>query len=184
MQSSYDPQLPVASTSAAPAASPAQPATVIAAAPARRPGRFLVLRKALRLLLRRWLYAMALLFRWVRPFAGFAAVIVVLLIALAGMAVSLWWPSSGPAQDMRVASLQPASAVVDFLQGQQSYNADLMWQAYSPDYQAAELERGATKAMLQAQADNRAPQRAALCPLRIYRRREDGRWPQHVFLYS
>lgn len=155
MQSSYDPQLPVASTPAASVAPSTQPVIVGAvAAPAKRPGRFLVIRKAMRLLVRRWLYTMTLLFRWMRPFAGFAAVIALLLIAMSWMAVQLWWPSSAPAQDVRVAALEPAPSVKEFLQGQQSYNADLMWQAYSPDYQAAELQRGATKAMLQAQADN------------------------------
>jgi hypothetical protein len=153
MQSSYDPQLPVASTPATSVAPATQSVVGAVAAPAKRPGRFLVFRKAMRLLLRRWLYTMTLLFRWVRPFAGFAAVIVVLLIAMSWMAVQLWWPSSAPAQDVRVASLPPAPSVEDFLLGQQSFNADLMWQAYSPRYQAAALQRGATKDMLQMQAD-------------------------------
>jgi hypothetical protein len=154
MQSSYDPQLPIASTPA-PSVAPATQSVVGAvAAPAKRPGRFLVFRKAMRLLLRRWLYAMTLLFRWVRPFAGFAAVIVVLLIAMSWMAVQLWWPSSAPAQDVRVAALPPSSSIQTYLQGQQSYNADLLWQAYSPALQATELQRGVDKSMMQAQADS------------------------------
>jgi hypothetical protein len=153
MQSSYDPQLPIASTPAASVTPGTQSVVGAVAAPAKRPGRFLVFRKAMRLLLRRWLYAMTLLFRWVRPFAAFAAVILVLLIAMSWMAVQLWWPSSAPAQDVRVAALPPVTSVEDFLLGQQSYNADLMWQAYSTRYQAASMQRGATKDVIQMQAD-------------------------------
>jgi hypothetical protein len=83
---------------------------------------------------------------------------VVVIVALFGvigwMAAALWWPSAGPAKDVRVAPLPPPSAVETFLQGQQNYDAELMWQAYSPDYQNSELQRGATKAALQAQFDS------------------------------
>jgi hypothetical protein len=152
MEGSHEPQLPVVSPPAAQPALPIQP--VSAAPPARRPGRFLMFRRAIRLLFRRWLYAMAIVFRWIRPVAGFAAVIIALLGVIGWMAALLWWPSGGAPKDVRVAPLPPASAVETFLQGQQTYNAELMWQAYSPDYQAAQLQRGATKAVLQAQADS------------------------------
>src|SRR5262245_23139753 len=151
MEGSHDPQLPVVS---APAALPAQPAPNPIAPPTRRPGRFLVLRRLTRLLFRRWLYAMTILFRWMRPAIGYLAVIVALLGVIGWMAVQLWWPAGDAPKDARVAPLPPASSVESFLQGQQTYNAELMWQAYSSDYQAAQLERGATKAVLQAQADS------------------------------
>ena len=151
MEGSHDPQLPVVS---APAALPAQLAPNPIAPPTRRPGRFLVLRRLTRLLFRRWLYAMTVLFRWMRPAIGYIAVIVALLGVIGWMAVQLWWPDGATPKDARVAPLPPTSAIETFLQGQQTYNAELMWQAYSPDYQAAQLERGATKAVLQAQADS------------------------------
>src|SRR5262245_18340854 len=150
MEGSHDPQLPVVS---APAALPAQPAPNPIAPPTRRPGRFLVLRRLTRLLFRRWLYAMTVLFRWMRPAIGYVAVIVALLGVIGWMAVQLWWPDSNTPRDARVAPLPPTRAIESFLQGQQTYNAELMWQPYSPDYQAAQLERGATKAVLPAQAD-------------------------------
>ena len=124
------------------------------APPAKRPGRFLVFRRLIRLLFVRWLYAMTILFRWIRPVAGFVAAIVFLLGVIGWMAIQLWWPTGDGPRDARVAPLPPTSAIESFLQGQQTYNAELMWQAYSTDYQAAQLERGATKAVLQAQADS------------------------------
>jgi hypothetical protein len=149
MEGSPEPQYPVVN---APAALPAQPAA--ATPPAKRPGRFLVVRRLTRLLFRRWLYAMAILFRWMRPAIGYLAIILMLVGVIGWMATQLWWPAGEAPRDARVAALAPASAIESFLQGQQTYNADLMWQAYSTDYQAAQLERGATKAVLQAQADS------------------------------
>jgi hypothetical protein len=149
MEGSPEPQFPVVSV---PAALPAQPVPI--ASPAKRPGRFRVFRRLTRLLFHRWLYAMTILFRWMRPAIGYVAVIVALIGVIGWMAAQLWWPAGEAARDARVAPLPPASAIETFLQGQQTYNADLMWQAYSTDYQAAQLERGATKAVLQAQADS------------------------------
>jgi hypothetical protein len=151
MEGSHDPQAPVVNV---PAVITAQPALAPIAPPAKKPGRFLVFRRLTRLLFRRWLYAMSILFRWLRPAIGYLVVIVALLGVIGWMSAKLWWPGGDSARDVRVAPLPPASSIETFLQGQQTYNADLMWQAYSPDYQAAQLERGATKDVLQAQADS------------------------------
>src|SRR5262245_47935334 len=126
MEGSHDPQLPVVS---APTAQLAPPAAAPAAAPARRPGRFLVFRRAVRLLFRRWLYAMTILFRWMRPVAGFVVAIVALLGVVGWLAAQLWWPSGDAAKDARVAPLVPAAAVEHYILGQQSFNADLMWES-------------------------------------------------------
>jgi hypothetical protein len=107
----------------------------------------------MRLLFRRWLYVMTILFRWMRPIAGFVAIVVVLLGLMTWMAVQLWWPSGEAPQDARVASLQPAPAVVHYIEGQQTFNADLMWEALSPEAQAARLENGVSKDMMQFQAN-------------------------------
>ena len=151
MEGSHESQLPVVST---PAVLPAQPVPNPIAPPAQRSGRFLVFRRLIRLLFRRWLYAMTVLFRLMRPVIGYVAVIVALLGVIGWMAIQLWWPAGDAPRDVRVAALAPTSAIESFLQGQQTYNAELMWQAYSADYQAAQLDRGATKAVLQAQADS------------------------------
>lgn len=41
--------------------------------------------------------------------------------------------SAAPAADARVSSIAPAPAVEDFLRGQQTYDADLMWESFSPE---------------------------------------------------
>ena len=151
MEGSHDPQLPVVSVPSA-LSTQLAPNPIAPATP--RSGRFMVFRRLVRLLFRRWLYAMTVLFRWMRPAIGYVAVIVALLGVVGWMAVQLWWPTGDAPRDARVAALAPTSAIETFLQGQQTYNAELMWQAYSTDYQAAQLERGATKAVLQAQADS------------------------------
>jgi hypothetical protein len=148
MEGTPEPQYPVVN---APAPLPAQPPAITP--PAMRPGRFLVFRRLIRLMFHRWLLAMTILFRWMRPAIGYVAVIVALIGVIGWMAAQLWWPAGEAPRDARVAPLPPTSAIEAFLQGQQTYNAELMWQAYSTDYQAAQLERGATKAVLQAQAD-------------------------------
>jgi hypothetical protein len=158
MDGQHDPQLPVVSAPPPLAAPIIQPAPAPAAPSGRRPGRFLVLRRALRLMFRRWLYAMTLLFRWMRPFAGFVAVIVVLLGVAGWMAAQLWLPAASSGADVRVAPIVPAAAVEHYIQGQQTFNADLMWESLSSEAQAARLENGISKDMMQFQA-NRDRQR-------------------------
>jgi hypothetical protein len=68
------------------------------------------------------------------------------------MSYLLWAPKAAPAAFERADSLPPAPAVETFIKGQQAFNADMMWDAYSTDYQAAQLANGASKATLQAQA--------------------------------
>jgi hypothetical protein len=70
MEGSHETQLPVVDTPTTSLSSSIQSAPAPSASPARRPGRFLVFRRAMRLLFRRWLYVMTLLFRWMRPVAG------------------------------------------------------------------------------------------------------------------
>jgi len=149
MERPHDPQLPIVSAPAA----PIQPISVAITSPAKRPGRFLVLRRTIRLLFRRWLYVMTLLFRWMRPIAWSVAIVVVLLGVMAWMAVQLWWPSGNTAQDARVAPLQPAPGVEHYIQGQQTFNADLMWESLSPEAQASRLENGMSKNVMQTQAN-------------------------------
>src|SRR5262245_3490580 len=98
MDGSPEPQYPIVSPAAAP---PAHPTPI--SPPTKRPGRFLVFCRLTRLLFRRWLYAMTILFRWIRPIAGFLAVIVALVSVIGWMAVQLWWPAGEAPKDARVA---------------------------------------------------------------------------------
>ena len=123
-------------------------------APAFKAGRFARFRRLLRLLVRRLLYGSVLVGRVLRPFAGFLVVILALFGVIGWMSYLLWAPKATPAVFTRADSLPPASAIEGFIKGQQSFNADMMWDAYSTDYQASQLANGATKATLQAQANS------------------------------
>lgn len=121
-------------------------------APARptKPGRVLVFWRTLRLLLRRTIYNLVVLGRALRPYAALLAIIVVLLGVIGWMSVQLWWPKPGVDQDTRVQAMAPVPAVESYIRGQQGFDADLMWDAFSPSNQASHLQKGSTKDALQA----------------------------------
>lgn len=111
--------------------------------------------RALRLILRRTLYGLALLGRALRPFWLPLLIFLVMGGVIAWMALQLWGPKPSGQQvpDTRVPAMAPAVAIEDYIRGQQTYNADLMWSSYSSRYQASQLEQGASKETLQVQAD-------------------------------
>jgi hypothetical protein len=154
MEESREPQRPVANSLATPPIYPIQPTPYYVPAPAQKASRWLRFRRTLRLMFRRLLYGTTIVGRVLRPFAGFIVIVLALLGVIGWMSYLLWAPKEPPPVFKRAESLPPAGAIEAFLQGQQNYDADLMWEAYSPDYQAAQLQRGASKAVLQAQADN------------------------------
>jgi hypothetical protein len=121
-------------------------------APPAPAGRWLRFRRLCRLLLRRLWYAGTIVGRALRPYAAFVAIVIALLGVIGWMSYLLWAPKAAPAAFERAESLPPAPAVETFIKGQQAYNADMMWDAYSTDYQANQLANGASKATLQAQA--------------------------------
>jgi hypothetical protein len=123
-------------------------------APPVKAGRWVRFRRLCRLILRRMWYGAALGGRMLRPYAGFVIVILALLGVIGWMSYLLWAPKAAPAAFERVESLPPAPAVETYIKGQQDYDADKMWDAYSTDYQASQLANGASKATLQAQASN------------------------------
>jgi hypothetical protein len=92
--------------------------------------------------------------RVARPYAAFIVVTIALLGVIGWMSYMLWGPKAKPVAFDRVDSLPPAAAVETYIQGQQNFNADMMWDAYSTDYQANQLANGASKATLQAQASS------------------------------
>ncbi|HEU4323538.1 MAG TPA: hypothetical protein VFS21_10365 [Roseiflexaceae bacterium] len=131
-------------------AQPPHSATSAPAAP--RPGRFRVIRTATRLVVRRLLYGGVLLGRALKPFAALLALLIVLLGVIGWMSFQLWWPRTA-VQDTRVQALNPAPAVSSYIKGMQSYDADLVWEAYSTNFQAGQLEKGASKDTLQTALD-------------------------------
>lgn len=124
------------------------------APPPVKAGRFTRFRRLSRLLVRRLVYGGVVLGRIMRPYAAFIAIIVALLGVVGWMSYMLWAPKAAPAAFQRADSLPPAAAVETYIKGQQSFNADMMWDAYSTDYQANQLANGASKATLQAQASS------------------------------
>ncbi len=118
-----------------------------------RPGRFLILRRALRLLMRRFVYALARVGRVLRPYAAFLAIIVVLAGMVGVLMLALVWSTRTAPADTRVAAIMPAESVETYIKGQQDFNANLMWDAFSPNYQANQLSKGASKLTLQNQVD-------------------------------
>lgn len=144
-----------------PAPQPAQPGyapgtyyVAPAPVPIKKPGFGAVLFRTVRLLFRRFIYGLVLLWRAIRPAVGYIALSLVALGIIGWLSFQLWGPKPGAPRDVRVAAVLPASAVENYIKGQQSFNADMMWSAYSPTYQAAQLQRGATKETLQARVDN------------------------------
>src|SRR5215212_1077122 len=125
-----------------------------APAPPVRAGRWTRTRRLGRLLLRRSWYGAMVLGRILRPYAAFVVVVIALLGVIGWMSYLLWAPKAAPAAFQRVDSLPPAPAVETYIKGQQDFNADMMWDAYSTDYQANQLANGASKATLQAQASS------------------------------
>jgi hypothetical protein len=124
-----------------------------APAPA-KPSGWVVFRRTLRLLLRRFIYGLVIVGRKLRPVAGYLIVIVALLGVIGWMAIQLWAPKPQPQADVRVAAIPPAPSVENYIKGQQTFNGDLMWSSYSSTYQAAQLQKGASKETLQANIES------------------------------
>ncbi|HEU5098598.1 MAG TPA: hypothetical protein VFU22_06235 [Roseiflexaceae bacterium] len=124
------------------------------APPPVKAGRWMRTRRIGRLLLRRLWYGSTVVARLARPYAAFIVVTIALLGVIGWMSYMLWGPKDQPATFDRAQSLPPAAAVETYIKGQQSFNADMMWDAYSTDYQANQLANGASKATLQAQASS------------------------------
>lgn len=155
MQEIRDPQQPVSPTvmPTPQAAYPATPVAYYVPAAAPKAGRFLRMRRMLRLLARRALYGTVLVGRALRPYAVTLVVAIALLSVIGWMSYLLWAPKAPAAAFDRADSLPPVAAVESFIQGQQNFNADMMWDAYSTEFQTSQLASGASKATLQSQAD-------------------------------
>ena len=125
-----------------------QPATAV------RPGLLLLATRMIRLIIRRLLYLTLIITRVLRPHAGMVILGLVSLVIISWMGFQLWGPQPGEPNFARSASIAPAVAIENYLEGRKSYNAEMMWDAFSTSYQTALLNLGASKATLQSQADN------------------------------
>jgi hypothetical protein len=118
------------------------------------------------LLLRRLARLAAQLWLLLRPRLGWVLLTSFLLGVIAVLGLMLILPrlvtrAANDPGDARVALIQPADAVVDFLRGQQAYDADLMWQSFSPELRSALEEQAITRDTLaeQVESERQAGQR-------------------------
>jgi hypothetical protein len=108
-----------------------------------------------RLLLRRVAYGLIVLGRIIKPRLAFVLVIAVLLGIIAFETIALLAPLFVQrATDARVSLIPPSEAVTQFLQGQREFNADKIWDAFSPELQAAIVDQGASKDDLAQQLES------------------------------
>jgi hypothetical protein len=133
---------------------PQQPYPYYQPAPQPKGGRLGMFGRMLRLLLRRLLYAFVLLGRALRPVAGAVVVGTLALAVIGWLGWQLWGPKPGVVDIGRAESIPQAAAVQNYIQGRKSFDAELMWEAFSSDYQAERLSSGANKATLQSQSNN------------------------------
>lgn len=113
--------------------------------------------RLIRLLAHRGVYLGAGFWRLLRPNLGWVALSVVLLAIIGVQSLMLILPRlvrNSPSADVRVAMLEPAPSVLDFLRGQQNYDAELMWSSFSPGLQEALEDQGVAKDDLATQAES------------------------------
>ena len=118
-------------------------------------GRGTVFQRTLRLLLRRIVYMFVVVLRPLRRFALFAVVVAALLGVIGWLGFQLWAPRTAAIPDTRAALVAPAASVENYIKGQQTYNADLMWDSLSPASQANQMGNGASKATMQSMVDRK-----------------------------
>jgi hypothetical protein len=143
----------------APSPPPAQHVVAPAVYAPPPPSRLVVLERLARLLLRRFARLIMQLWLLIRPRLGWLLLTTFLtgVIALLGLMLIVPRLISRAADDpgdARVALIQPADAVVDFLRGQQTYDADLMWEALSPELRSALEQQAVTRDALAEQVES------------------------------
>lgn len=127
---------------------------VVAPAPP-RVGAVGMLARLLRLLVRRLLRLTFIIGGALRPYAAMLVVVAMALGTIGWLAWQLWMPAPGTAASFtRAESIAPIASVERYLDARRSFDADAMWDTFSTSFQTSQLNMGATKATLQAQADN------------------------------
>ncbi len=117
-----------------------------------------------RLLLGRTIWATEQGWRLSAPSLGWLLLTGFLVSVIGVLSLMLVLPRlvrGGPATGPQVAAIPPAAAVEDFLRGQQTYDADLMWASFSSELRQALEGRDITHDSLvqQAESERRAGQR-------------------------
>lgn len=135
-----------------PAAAPATPAPAQQLPPLQTGH----VRRIARLLLRRIFYGGEVAGRLLSPHLGWLIAVAVLIGIILFQSFLLVVPRlmAAVGGDTRAELLPPAAAVVNFLEGQAAYDADLMWDSFSPALQDALISRGTSKEDLAAQAES------------------------------
>ncbi len=124
-------------------------------APAPAPSALDVGARVVRLLVHRAFWYAEQLWLLARPHLGWLILTTFLLGVIAVLSLLLALPRLAREQpaDIRVSWLQPAPAVVDFLRGQQTYDADLMWNSFSANFQESLQARDFTRETLAEQME-------------------------------
>ncbi len=124
-------------------------------APAPAPSALDVGARVTRLLVQRAFWYAEQLWLLARPHLGWLILTTFLLGVIAFLSLLLALPRLAREQpaDIRVSWLQPAPAVVDFLRGQQTYDADLMWNSFSANFQESLQARDFTRETLAEQME-------------------------------
>lgn len=121
-----------------------------------------VLTRLPRLLLRRALYGLVLLGDLIKPRLA-SVVIIAVLAGIIGFETLALITSVfvRNASDSRVALIEPNPAVLNFLEGQRDFDANKMWESFSPDLQASLTGQNITKDDLiqQVESERSAGQR-------------------------
>lgn len=143
------PFLPAAAATAA----PLPPQT-----PSAQPSRLELGGRIARLLAGRALWSAEQLWRVVQPRAGWLVLTGLLVAVIGVLSLLLVVPrlaaSRAAPGDPRVAALAPAPAVEDFLRGQQTYDADLMWASFSQELRQSLEGREITRDTLAERIEN------------------------------
>jgi hypothetical protein len=121
-----------------------------------RVGPFTVAVRLARLILIRVVSGLSRGGRALRPHAGWLLALTMLFAIIVAQAFLLVAPRifRSANTDTRVALIPPPAAVVSFLEGQSTYNADMIWEAFSPELQANLSQRGASKELIAAQVED------------------------------
>lgn len=134
---------------------PGSPDVHYVAPPVAEPVREGVVERVIRLLLRRAAYGLILAGRVIRPRLGWL-LLTLFLIGIIGLeTIALVAPLFvGRLSDNRPPAIPLSADVESFLQGQARYDADMMWDAFSPGFQEYLLGQGVSKDDLAAQVEN------------------------------
>ncbi|MEI7643773.1 MAG: hypothetical protein WCJ55_05610 [Chloroflexales bacterium] len=111
-----------------------------------------IVERITRRLLRRVAYLLILAGRVMRPNLGWV-LLTLFLVGVIGMeTIALIAPLVvAKLVDNRPPAIPTSAAVESFLQGQARYDAETMWEAFSPQFQAALIDQGISKDHLTAQ---------------------------------